>query len=686
MKTKNFILKFIVILIGTMAMCFMTHVSKAEGNGTSGSLDIELLTDAVVSNDYYHVSNVAYYKEVYYSVIDNDGKYLCFNEDFEYTGKQDEQYIVTVKDSNWQPGSDNHTSKVTLTGIPNGNYKLEFAKKDGEYAKKSQDKENAFIVDPRIENDEFSINDGSASVQTNISLKCKNNIFLYYLDETGKNSEIQWRVADRSSNFFKFTYEKDEQGNNVYTYSPDGDIENITIVNRETTIVKELPWISSGLYGISANLTYGARLQSFYGVMLNKDESEGVDNTYNFVSYVDSLPIPQYKNAGYIYTCTECLKAYTIDKKGTDGDIANGKFVLYNDSIKSQKANLEHFDTYELNGKSYSNVYVVKGWADESEEGDKIETVDGKATIIYPIYHYGKTWESTDFYLYETDSDDMHFLISETFIEIFSGENYTTKIIKNGVQINGRTASFMLDGVPFEYGDVSVEIETEAEDEKQKEVVNQNKPKVTKIVLDENGEVDRNCQETFKFGLFDSSDNLIATVLVKANETKYFDVQLSNPDGENYYIRNSSYLYIAEYANENYTLKEITGEGALAGHKTVLDYEINENIFKDIYQYQYSTIEAVSAVFTDQIIKREEQKPEEPIEEEEKPEPTPEKEEKTPEEEQKVPEEKIEKETKTFVIENTAKQELPKTGENNAILVFVISCSIIFMLFVIKKI
>lgn len=713
MRARNKLSRIICILIGIVIISTSVFFAKADNDETPGNLDIVLSTNAFKYQNFTHVVNSHYFEELYYSVKNDEGKYLSFNENLQYTGIQDAPYIITIKGSDWQGYNENKSSKVTLTGIPNGNYKIEFTKKDGEYAK-FDDEHNGYLdVEPSIANENFSINNSSTSVETSLSLKCKKSYYLYYVDTTGKTPEIQWRIKERSTtNYFGFTYEKDSDGNNVYTYSPDGEIRNITIVSRERTIVKGMPWSSSQDYGVAANLDYGTRLESFYGTMLDKSNREPDTDLYNFVSYTDSLVIPQYRDVGYFYTSTEELRAYTINKKGTDGKSANGKFVLYDiiippydesfpmteemyqqyiSTIKQKKAILDHYDSYQLGDKIYTNAYVVKGWTESDEEDTIIETNNGEANIIYPLYHHGDSvWTSTSFFLCETASDDEHFLENETFIESFSGETYNTKIIQNGEQINGNGKTFTDDCEHFEYGDLSVEVESNVEDEKQKEVINQNKPSVTKIVLDENGEVDNNCQDTFKFGLFDDSNNLIATVNLKANETKCFDVQISDPEAANYYSRENGKYYIAEYVNADYTLENIAGEGAMNGRKITLEDEVIEDIYKDVYAYDYDETNAVNVTYTDKTVKLPQEEKPEPKDEEEKPVPEPEKkDEEVPPAEEKVveekPQEKPAEEIKQVVVDSKADTEIPKTGENTIVFVSIIGLSLASMVLVVKK-
>ena len=600
---KNVVKTIIFVLLVFASIMLVPKISKADEPSSTGNLEIVLTTEgAYPDSENSHKLGMDKISEVYYSIKNSSGEYLCFDSSLEYSGKQSDQYIITISNEKFQDCNEGKSSVVTLKGIPNGDYVLEFVQKDGSYISTTS-LYNDFTVEPSVGNKNISIDGSTATINTSILFKAVYKFILYYIDETGTNPEIYWRLGINS--LLKFSYRRDSEGNNVYEWTKDGTIEDIKIVSGERTIVVP-PIGSSGIYNVSSKVNPDCRLLCTNGYV-NAVGPWSYERKDDF-SGSDSIGFPHQQDLGFAYVYTCAKKAYTINKVGNDGKTVDSKFILYNGRMSDGKRIIfDYYENYELNGVTYENVYAIKGIADgNSEIGQDgvIQTKNGSATIIYPLVEFdgGHIWSPTHFCLYEAEtSDDYMFYPMELSGEIV-GEVYGLNVTLNGQEFPSSAGRITQNAGQISYNDIEVAIDSDIEDEIVKTVVNEKKPSVTKIVLDENGNVDTSCTDTFKFGLFktpvDYQDDymLIATVELNANETKTFDVQTNDINAENYY-RSGEYI-IAEFYNNNYYVSnaELTGYDGQAGF-IIPDGQLSE-VDRMALRYNKSSTLVINAVFT----------------------------------------------------------------------------------------
>lgn len=600
---KNIVKIAMMMFIALACIILIPSVSKAD-EPTSGNIKVILTVEGVFPDyDSSHISGMNCISEVYYSVKNSDGEYLCFNDSFEYTGKQNEPCVITVSTEQFQNYNDGKSSVVTFSGIPNGNYTIEFTQKDGECVKHAESTFDC-VANPGIDNVDISINGNTATADTSVMLKAIHKYVLYYIDETGSNEKIYWRFGKRD--LYKFNYHKDSDGNNVYEWDKNGTVEDIEIVSGERTFVYP-PIGDAGVYNVSSKINPNC-------ILLNTNGTVHETGSWNYereddYTGSDSIYFPIREDMGFAYVYTRAEKAYTIDKKGNDGVTINSQFVLSNSSNGriQKKAIFDHYDTYELNGNEYSNVYVVKGFVDNNESTTNegiIETIEGKATIIYPLVEFNgnTTWAPTHYYLYEVGTDADYLFNKQYYCGEIIGEKYglVTTLDGNAFPSSAGRMSGNIDQIS--YDDIEVSIDSDIEDEIIANIVNEKKPSVTKIVLDEDGNVDEDCDETFKFGLFKVPTNnqedyeLIAIVEIKANETKTFDVQINDNTQDNYY--GSGNYIIAEFINDNYYVSNVE----LEGHDGSVEFMIPEGklilLDRRAMPYRYVSQFVLNAIFT----------------------------------------------------------------------------------------
>ena len=595
------VIAFIVFIAGLVILpCY----SKADEINSTGDLDLVLTIEGaypeVTDGHKYGMNRVS---EVYYYIKNQSGEYLCFDSSLKYTGKQVEPNIIVVQREQFQECNEGCSSVVTLKGIPDGDYTIEFAQKNGDCIER-EDEYYDFETIPNIENGTISINGSVTTVNTSIFFKGVHGFILYYIDETGTNPEIYWRLGKNV--LFKFNYRKDSEGNNVYEWAKDGTIEDIKIVSGERTIVVP-PVGDSGIYNVSSKIYPNC-------VLLNTNGGVHATGSWNFAredDYTgsDSIYLPRKDDLGFAYVYTNAQKAFTINKIGSDGATINSEFIL-SDAINwnniQNKVIFDHYDTYELNGNEYTNVYVVKEMVEANDANINsgiIETINGCATIIYPLIKYdgGHNWSETHYYLYEVGTDNEYMYNNAYYCGEIIGDEYGLNVTLNDEAFPSEYGRIFENARQISYDDIEVAIDTEIEDEIVTKIINEKKPSVTKIVLDEDGNVDTDCEDTFVFGLYKMSNTngeqpkLIATVNVKANETKYFDVQINDFYADNYY--GSGSFFIAEFKNDKYYVSDAELTGVATSKYILTDEQYNE-IDKTVVICGRSLDMAINAVFT----------------------------------------------------------------------------------------
>ena len=593
------IVKFIMIIIFSLiGIILIPNISKADEPNATGNIDIVLTAEGVYPNfDNPHGSGMNRISEVYYSIKNSSGEYLCFDSTLKYTGKQSEPSIITIPREQFQDYNEGNSSIASLTGVPNGNYTIEFMKQNNDYVGHSRTSDY-FSTIPSIENANIAINGNTATIDTSILFRAEHGFILYYIDETGINPEIYWRLGD-NNNVFKFKYRKDSEGNNVYEWAKDGTIEDIKIVSGERTIV--IPPIGdSGIYNVSSKIYPNCILLNTNGTV-HASGSGPFDREDDF-SGSDSITFPSEKDLGFAYVYTRAEKAYTINKVGSDGTSINSKFVLSDSSNGDiqNKVVFDHYDTYELNGNEYTNVYVVKEMVEANDtniDSGIIETINGSATIIYPLIEYNghNNWSQIQYYLYEIGTEDNYIFNSKYYCGEIIGDKYGLKVTYDGEDFPSSAGRIYENADQISYDKIKVSIDSSIEDEIIKRIINEKKPSVTKIVLDEDGNIDTNCQDTFKFGLYKKIDGywdqyeLISTLELKANETKFFEVD-------------SGYLHytylIGEFKNSSYYVTKSEMEGVEGATEFTIPEGVLEELDRKAIVYRHTQSSAENAVFT----------------------------------------------------------------------------------------
>lgn len=564
-----------VFVISFLGMVFPSNVSFGEDD-TTGTLRINMK----IKNGFEYSNTISYFTKMVFQL---------------HKGNYHNTYIVEPDD--WTYDSTNKQYYVEYSDVPNGDYSLYFVHYESSY-------EDHINMNFEFENRDFSIDGNLSEVNLTATISTKHNYYMYYKDWSGHNSQIKVDLRLYPQDAFKYNYEKDSEGNNVYTFSTDGNVSEITVVDGERTIVKDLPYASSGSYRVRGNLyTGGQYIQHTHSVIT---ESSNTTKDY-FCSIFNSTYFPEKNDSVFYLEYIEKYRAMNLTKEANDGTVANADFVLKDEVNQGKIALFDHYDTYEFEGKEFSNVYVLNGKT--ADDGGIISTIDGNATIIFPVLmlNDGNYYRPSKYSLYEVNADEGLLFYKDTKMSEYIGMEYPKASTYRGTQI-----STLIGSVPpynlYEY--ISSEDFTNGfvstTQEGKTNLTNYKKPSVTKIVLNENGEVDSSCQDTFYVGLYDSEFKLISKVEVKANETAYFDVQMQDASKSNYYSTDSTY-YIMELENKEYFTKDIYSNSVSEGeiYDVSESDDISEKVYPKAFKYISKSDESCNVVFVNAVISTE---------------------------------------------------------------------------------
>lgn len=597
MKNKK-TLKLLLITAIILLLALLINLVKADG---TGSLVINLELDEGTGNNYPYSS---YFNYMSYQLKDSNDNPITFDDTFATANNVtiENGTIIKIPSSAWTLQSQGHYT-FTLSGIPNGTYKFELA--GCEY---SEDTYAARYNQPRnyTENPTITINGGETTVNEKMVLTLAHSFNLYYLDQSGHTPNVTFQFASDTNTPFTFTYSEDDDGNNVYTYDTNSTNSDILVVSGERTIVKEMPGIQACSYRIKADLKYGDKLLSYSrGITCSETSSQELYSTA-----WDSIELPYDANVGYFAECANVQKAAVVEKKANDGTSRDCTFRIRDTSVfgSDNSMKYDYYETYDLYGVTYSNVYVLNG--EHSETPVELSTINGKATIIYPQtyerwYYDSETRHSyittpTKFAIYETGADNDVFYDPRISVGTVQETDYEKATIYDGNVTQLDRTYWDIDYSKFEstYDEYSGEV-------KNVEIIDVLKPRITKKVVDENGNEIANDTNTYTFGLYAANKKLLATVTLKANETKYFDVQMTDNTQDNFYTTSDGsgvIKYIAEIKKGNSVLKNITsdkGEIYTFTEDELLD--ISEDIYAKACTYRAKTGESFAATFTNQV-------------------------------------------------------------------------------------
>ncbi|MBR2704193.1 MAG: Cna B-type domain-containing protein [Clostridia bacterium] len=578
-KKVNILVGVVVVL---MLIIGFIVFNSAKADGDTGTLKI----NAILGNgDGTGYDTHNYLDEIVLKIINTDT-----DEEFQ---------TITITKDEWQNVSGNNYY-YELHDIPNGNYRVEYVS----YSSFGYVNDNKLYMD--FEQDTFSINDNNAEINAEARLVQKHKLYIYYKDWSGNNSEADTQWWSNHTIPLKFDYAKDSEGNNVYTFNKDGEYEKVKVVDGERTIVQEMPYgYSASSYTAGGNLPYGGTYAKINALM---SAGSDMEDLHYFVTYKDSWPYPDSGDVMLYFEYVEKFIAFNIDKTTTDGNVADADFVVrdyYNDD---KIALYDHYDTYEFEGTTYSNVYVLNGQT--ADEGGVISTVDGKATILYPATiinderPYGFYYKDSKFSIYELSGKEKALASADSLISIVSGTKYSP--CTRGINSYGGFVDNAYDYYSIIFGDGVTN--SYVQDTKMiinRPVQNHMKPGVTKIVKDSNGNIDNSCTDTFTFGLYDSEFNLISTVEVTGNETKYFDVQMDDNTKSNYYNpTNSATYYVAEIKREDYTLNSVSAGEITDGELyTIPEAKTTElGTYDKAYKFVSNDTEEFNITFENKVI------------------------------------------------------------------------------------
>jgi hypothetical protein len=600
MKEKNTLKKVLFVVFFIIFIAIISN-NESYADVPEGDLKINLyITNG--QSEYLSAMDKINYLEC---EIKNNGSIPNYDGDFATRNSVvvEEGGIIKIPKNKIVPqGTSGHYS-VTLDGMPNGDYTI-----SNMSVPMTEGWMDYYQMRYLSGDSTFTVNNDVAEIQANFLETYCNNYYYYYVDHSGHNPSVTFQLGSPIGQNYKFHYSKDENGNNVYVYDLDGETSDIVVKSKERTIVKDLPTVSNWPFRFISNINYGGRILSYSkGVTASTGSSLNV-----FASNIDSDGIGMVK-AHYL-EYFEIKKVAKISKKDILGNTVNAKFKLY-DTVFSKYRGFDHYDTYEYNGETYSNVYVLN--EDLSDEGEEISTQDGEAIIIYPNCeflpdedrHTGY-YNGTEFKVIETSADDGLFYRPTETVGVIYGYDSDSKSLSLYDGGDLRTA---LDANPaeFDYDKITTNWASVIGETSVVNISNNIKPSVEKVALKPDGTVDTTCEDEFEFALYDYKFTLIDKIKVKANEKKYFNVEDFDVDGKERYYANYRYnYYIAEIKRDDYTFESITStpmqNGTNVGEVyTFTDEElenIEENVYETCYKYKavYPTYEEVT--FTDKMV------------------------------------------------------------------------------------
>ncbi len=604
---------FFAILIAVFAI--ENFKNEVYADVPEGSLKITINVDNGLENGSF---GITYFNAIQYHISRTDNEDLDLDTDFStrndfHCSKLGTKIIqVVVENNKWQKGKNPGEYYIELTGMPNYSYKI----KNMSASLSSSSSYYNIYKTTYTPNEAFvTINNNQGEVNGDLLVTKADDFYLYYKDYVGDNPSVVLEYK-YGLNPIKFNYSKDDDGNNIYTFSKDGTTSEVEVKSEERTILKDMPASESGSYRIKYKNSYGSKLFA-YGITIPSGaeyaENE-ITTGWNSISRLDAY----FENVNL-------KKVAKINKITNQGKVANAKFKLF-DKEKNQFCKFDYYESYEFEGTTYSNVYVINGeWSDEGEEIEEIETKDSEAIILYPLayykyesdYHSGN-YRPTHYEIYESSSDESLLYQTTEKLEEFTGENYVKSWDSGGIQqylskYNGGNIETALENNPgeFDYANITDQFQYYTSGTSYLNIRNYIKPSVRKIVLNPDGTENTTCEDEFEFGLYTNNCELVNTVKLKANEKKYFNVQWYDSTKPNYFDpTNNATYFIAEKKKSDYTCESAIGTeipgtnfpGASLEFPEELLAQFKSDVYENGFVMVASASNYVEVTFTNKMI------------------------------------------------------------------------------------
>ena len=510
-------------------------------------------------------------------IRDADGKYVVFNENNEYSGVSDEMQSFAI----------NNVNKIYL---PDGNYTLSFKNENTEElaGRHILGSYEDFIDDYspiKLRYDpQFEVRGEGSGINV-VAVKLRTDLHFFNISST-ENPPAKIRLSAKNGDSYSeegyYRYTRTEEGSDViYTYDMENGTEDwISLDPGKKTIVRDTPHGQAGfniIYPVTGwKYVFGFGRSSDY---LYKTE----DNGDLWIKNGTSLS----QNSSFIVATVEDLYAVkTYHKYTATKRAASAKFCLTTGIDEDDvKYVLDHYDTYEYNGRQLVNVYIPRRETkslDDTSENTFIDTDDnGEFTVLYPAMMYDRggtrTPSSYNFYLYEVDSERGTFADNKytAFTDRPDLSDSIWKIYnkKTGEEINP-SALRQSDVIDLSADDFEVR-ETTTQEQRNKlnlgtqGIRNLEVPYIEKIVPQ--GYIPKETEylvDLYRYKV--SGLEKIATVPIKAGEKKY----LIPEEIEGLTYEDMRGLYIEEQTPEGWTAKY---EGNVSYNQNSKKYLFNAN-------------------------------------------------------------------------------------------------------------
>ena len=510
-------------------------------------------------------------------IRDTDGKYVVFNENNEYSGTSDEIQSFAIDNVN----------KIYL---PDGDYTLSFKDENteelagrhilGSYEDFVDDHEPIKLR----YNSQINAREEGSGINV-VAVKLRTDLHFFNISPTEEppaRIKLSAKNGDDDDENGYYKYTRTENGNDViYTYDMKNGTEDwISLEPGKKTIVRDTPHGQAG-FDIIYPVTGWKYVFGFgkSGDHLYKTENNGDLWIKNGTSLAQS--------SSFIVAAVEDLYAVkTYHKYTATKRAASAKFCLTTGINEDDvKYVLDHYDTYEYNGRQLVNVYIPRRETknlDDPSGNTFIDTDDnGEFTILYPamMYDRGGTRTSSNykFYLYEVDSEKGTFADNKytVFADYTNLDDSIWKIYnkKTGEEINSaalrQSNVINLSADDFEVRETATPEQRNRLNLSTQGIRNLEVPYIEKIVPQ--GYIPKETEylvDLYRYGV--SGLEKIATVPIKAGEKKY----LIPEEIEGLTYEDMRGLYIEEQTPEGWTAKY---EGNVSYNQNSKKYIFNAN-------------------------------------------------------------------------------------------------------------
>ena len=315
------------------------------------------------------------FPDLHMNVMDENGKYLIFNDDREITGVSDQPSPVFVNDKDY-------------LCLPEGNYTISFAEEENEYPGQHKINENDDFYSRLIYRDNISVKTEKTLIDIR-GFEARKDVQFGYIDREGATRPIKVSFTQREDYYtgepLRYTVSKDENGNDIYTYDPVNGTEEWFALYPDTLLT---------VRGAPANSIIQTVYPDENDIIIMNGPSASAVHYYNdgeqYTSYNDSWSY----NQGCLFTNAKAYYAVKQYHKysGTNGQTIDAEFCLTTNSEPRQKYVLEHYDTYNYYERTFQNVYIpVKELKpiDSTDADTVINTENGDFTLLLPTEYYG---------------------------------------------------------------------------------------------------------------------------------------------------------------------------------------------------------------------------------------------------------------------------------------------------------